>query len=56
VIKPKGPPWGRPPMVAMHTAPLYLSFFYFFGVTNVLGRSGTGAFQPDERAGGGCAV
>jgi len=56
VIKPKGPPWGRPPMVAMHTAPLYLSFFYFFGVTNVLGRSGTGAFQPDERAGGGCAL
>ena len=45
-------------MEAMPSGALYIFFLspFFLGITNVLGRSGTGVFQPDERAGGGCAV
>ena len=58
VIKPKGPPGVDPPMEAVSRGALYIFFLSppFLGITNVLGRSGTGIFQPDERAGGGCAV
>jgi len=45
-------------MEAMPGGALYIFFLspFFLGITNVLGHSGTGIFQPDERAGGGCAV
>ena len=44
----KGPPPGvDPPMEAMPSGALYIFFLspFFLGITNVLGRSGTGIFQ-----------
>ena len=40
-------------MEAMPSGALYIFFLspFFLGITNVLGHSGTGIFQPDERAG-----
>jgi len=45
-------------MEAMPSGVLYIFFLspLFLGITNVLGRSGTGIFQPDERAGDSCAL